>query len=353
MRRGMTVAISALVLLLVCSAGWGKEIHKTFDGIKAVELGTASGDCVVQTHASSEVIVDLVYDDKLEGTFEYEIKKSGSTLVIKEEWKRGSHSGKVVWTLTVPADTEMEFGTASGDITVSGLTKSIEAATASGDIDARDMKGDIEIATASGDAKLVNLEGDVEIATASGDIHVEKARGELELSTASGEITAIGLSDGIELNAASGDIDISDSRGDFDVSAASGDINLTNVEGTFDVSCASGDITAEGVKIGGASEFSVASGDVEIVLAKTCEFDLEVNSASGDVTLDYNGNPVKGMFVFTIRKDKGRIVCPFKFDKEEEFEQNGKKHLRKTFSKDGDTPVVKVNSASGTVELKK
>ncbi len=353
MRRGMILAAAALVLLLASGAGIGKEVHKSFDGIKAVELGTASGDCIVKTHGSDEVIVDIVYEDKLEGKVEFKIEKSGDKLVLEEEWDRGSHKGKIVWTLTVPADTKMDFGTASGDITVSGLTNSIDAATASGDIDARDMKGDIEIATASGDALLLNLYGEVDVATASGDITVKKAGGEVELSTASGDIDAVGLSDDVELNAASGDIEISGSVADFDVSAASGDIKISNCQGAFDVSCASGDITAEGLKIAGASDFSVASGDVEVSLAETCEHDLEINSASGDVTLDYNGNPVKGMFVFTIRKDKGQIVCPFKFDTEEEFKQNGKKHLRKTFSKDGDTPVVKVNSASGKVELKK
>lgn len=353
MRRGMTLAVMALVLLLASGAGLGKEIHKAFDGITAVELGTLSGDCVVKTHGSDEVIVDLVYEDKLEGRVEFKMKKSGSTLKLEEEWEKGSHSGKIVWTLTVPADTEMEFGTASGDITVSGLTKSIEAATASGDINASDMKGDIDIATASGDAELANIEGDIEISTASGDIFVKNASGNIEFSTASGDIEASGLRDDIDLNVASGDIEISDSEGNFDLNAASGDIDISGIKGVLDVSCASGDITAKGVIIGGASDFSVASGDVEVVLAETCEFDLNVNSASGNVTLDYNGNPVKGLFVFTIRKGKGRIVCPFDFDNEEEFEQNGKKHLRKSFSKGGDTPVVKVNSASGTVKLKK
>lgn len=353
MKRGMTLAVMALVLLLASGAGMGKEVHKSFDGIKAVELGTLSGDCIVKTHSSSEVIVDLVYEDKLEGKVEFKMEKSSGTLELREEWDKGSHRGKIVWTLTVPADTEMDFATASGDITVSGLTNSIEAATASGDIDARDMKGDVEIATASGDAKLVNLYGDIEISTASGDIDIKKAGGEIEFSTASGDIEAVGLSDEIDLNTASGDIEISGSEGNFDVNAASGDIDLSDVNGTFDVNCASGDITAKGITIGGASDFNVASGDVEVILAETCEFDLDINSASGNVTLDYNGNPVKGLFVFTIRKGKGRIVCPFDFDNEEEFKQNGKKHLRKSFSKGGDTPVIKVNSASGKVELKK
>jgi DUF4097 and DUF4098 domain-containing protein YvlB len=339
MRRGMIVAVLALALLAVSGFAGAKEVTKSFDGIEKIELSSLSGDCVVKTHSSDEVIVELYYDVKPEGAFEYEIKESGKTLIIKEKWKkrRGgfSTSGQIVWTLTVPADTEIEFSTASGDITASGLTKSIEASTASGDIDLKDMKADVDISTASGDANLVNLEGDIEISTASGDIKIEESRGEIELSTASGDIKADGVSGEIDFGAASGDISISDSKG------------------TFDVGCASGDIDVKGVSIEGASEFSVASGSVEVSLAETCGYDLELSSASGNAILDYNGNEVKGFFEFTVHKRRGKIVCPFDFDDEEEFEENDQKYVRKSFSKGGDTPRIELSTASGKAVLKK
>jgi DUF4097 and DUF4098 domain-containing protein YvlB len=340
MRKGMIVAVLALLLAFgMAETASAKEIHKTFSGIKAVDLSTVSGDCVIKTHGSSEVIVDVVYEVEPEGAVEFEFKESGKTLVIKEEWGKGKRhnytSGKIAWTLTVPAETEIEFSTASGDITASGLTGGIDARTASGDIDLRDMKGDLELSTASGDADLVNLDGDIEISTASGDISVENASGDVELSTASGDIDARGLSDNVDLSAASGDIDISDSKA------------------AFDISCASGDIVVKNVVITGESDFSVASGDIEIVLAKTCGFDLELNSASGNVILDYNGNEVKGFFEFTAHKRHGKIVCPIGFDKEEEYEEHGETYLRKSFSKGGDTPRIELSTASGKAVLKK
>ena len=341
MRRGMIVTVLALAILVASSfidTASAEEVRKTFDGISKVDLSSISGDCVVRTHSSNEVIVELFYDVKPEGLFDPEMKKSGSTLVLKEKWKKRknlSTSGEIIWTLTVPADTEIEFSTASGDITASGLTKSIEASTASGDIKLENMKADVDISTASGDADLVNLKGDIEISTASGDIDIVESSGDIELSTASGDIKADGV------------------RGEIDLGAASGDISISDSRGTFDVGCASGDIDVKGVTIEGESEFSVASGSVEVLLAETCGYDLELSSASGNVVLDYNGNEIKGFFEFTAHKRRGKISCPFDFDKEEEFEEHDETYLRKSFSRNGDTPKVELSTASGKAVLKK
>ena len=197
------------------------------------------------------------------------------------------------------------------------------------------MNCDVDLSTASGDIMLVNLQGDMDLSTASGDIVVENVKGDVELSTASGDITAAGLSGVVDLSAASGDIEISGSKG------------------AFDINCASGDITAKDLVIAGESEFSAASGDIEITLAETSGFDLDLNSASGDILLDYSGNEVRGFFEFTASKRHGRIVCPFGFDSEEEYEQGGETNLRKSFSKGGDTPRIELTTASGKAELKK
>lgn len=337
MKRGMTIIISVIILMLVCShpqTGWGKEIHKKFEGKESVELNTVSGDCIIKTHRSNEIIVDLFYDVEPEDAFEYKIREVGKSLIIKERWHSSSR-GEVTWTLTVPAGTEIEFSTASGDLTAEGLSKSFEASTASGDIEIQDMNGEIEISTASGDVVIMNARGEIEISTASGDIRIEKSGGEVELSTASGEIEAVDIDDEIELSTASGDIEISNSRG------------------IFNLGCASGSVKAEEIKIEGMSNFSTASGEVEVILAETSKYDLELSTASGDVVLDYNGHSIEGYFEFVARKRRSRIKCPFDFEDEEEFEKNGHTYVRKSFHKKGKTPEIHLHTATGTVELKK
>lgn len=320
MKKGMPIIVVAIILVLGYGYPLGareKVDHKEFDGVKSIRLGTVSGDCIIKTHRSSKVIVDLVYDVDPEDALDYKIEERQGKLVIKERWDGGSSSGDVLWTLTVPDDAEIDFSSASGNLEVTGPIGEIDASTASGDIGLENVSGEIEVSTASGEVTITKGDGDVEISTASGDVEGNGIKGEINISTASGEI------------------EISDSKG------------------VFELSCASGEITAEGITVEGSSNFSTASGSVEVILAKTSEYDLSLSAASGDVTLDYNGNAIKGYFEFEARKRRGSIKCPFDFDKEEEIEKWDKTYVRKSFSRSGNEPEINLHTASGKVVLKK
>lgn len=338
MKKGMTLVISIMILALAFGsafAGREKSIRKEFDGLEGVELNTVSGDCVVKTHSSSEIIVELWYDVEPEDAFEYKFEERRNKLIIKEHWHGRRSSGEVLWTITLPEGAEMEFSAASGDIKASGPLGSFEASTASGDIDVTGVDGDVEISTASGDITIIDADGEKKVSTASGDIHIEDSSDDLDMSTASGDIEVVGV------------------NGDLEFSTASGEIEVSECRGTFDLSCASGEITVHDVVIEGASEFSTASGSVKVVLSETCGYDLELATASGDVTLDYNGNDVKGYFEFEAKKRGGRIVSPFDFDDEEEYERYDQKYVRKWFTRGSDSPKIYLSTASGKVVLKK
>jgi len=100
----------------------------------------------------------------------------------------------------------------------------------------------------------------------------------------------------------SGDVEAKDIKGDIEIRAASGDTKLTNVVAAIDIKASSGDVEISNVEFTGASQFTLASGDIEVSLAKTSNYDLTFSTASGDMVIDYNGNPLKGYYVF-----KGKI----------------------------------------------
>ena len=310
--------IVGLAVLFLSSAIYAKEetIRKTFDAKETVRIKTVSGDCFIKKGSSNHITVEVTYSVRPQGSFEPEFYERGNTLKLQERWY-GSSSGRVTWEITVPANTEIEFSTASGDLTVAELTKSIEASTASGNL------------------TIEKCDADYDLSTASGDISFEDSQGDFDLSTASGDIECFNVDGFFDLSTASGSIDISDSRGEFDLSCASGSVRALNVE------------------IEEESNFSTASGRVEVRLAKSAEFDLDLSSASGSVTLDYNGNTIKGYFEFTARKRRGRINSPIKFEDEEEFERHGQTYVRKSFSKGGKSPRIFLETASGKVTLKK
>ena len=137
------------------------------------------------------------------------------------------------------------------------------------------------------------------------------------------------------------------------IKTASGEINISDSKGEFTLGTASGDIEASNMEFTAESSLSTASGEISVELAKSLTYDMTLSTASGNVDLDYNGNDVKGFFEFTARKDKGKIVSPFKFDKEEVIEKNGKEYDKKSFTKGGVSPKVYLKTASGTVRLEK
>jgi len=303
--------------------GWGllfaqnmKEINKTFEAKKSVRIQTVSGDCVVKTGDAGKITVQVKYSERAEDSFEADMQEKSNSLKLRERWHGSSSGGRVEWTVTVPAETEIEFSTASGDFSAEDINIMLDASTASGDITIENSQGEFEISTASGDISIMDSKGEFDFSTASGDIKSSKMTGEMEFST------------------------------------ASGDIKIRNGEGVFELSCASGDIETSGLVIKEESSFSTASGDVEVELAKSSEFDLELSAASGDVTLDYNGNDIKGYFEFTAKKRSGSIRSPIDFDNEKEYGRNGDDYVKKSFSKGGQTPKIYLSTASGRAMLK-
>lgn len=297
------IILSLIVLLMVffnfsLQAGDKVEVNKTFKPKGTVKIKTVSGDCVVNKGASSEIKVHLVYTfpkDKFEPVFEEE----GDTLILKEEFsKKGNGkgvSGSSTWTVAVPGNTNIEFSSASGDFSATGLSSAVRAKAA------------------------------------SGDIHVENFKGKLETKVASGDITV--------------------KKSDIEalVKTASGDIKIMDAKGHFKLQCASGDIEAADVVITGECDIQCVSGDVAMTLAKTGEYDLNMKTVSGNITLDYNGSPVKGYFKF--KGKKGHIHSDIPFDNEDTSKYNP--FTERYFKKGGDSPEVSLKTVSGNLAFKK
>ena len=320
MRNNLKFFIIGAALLIgwsVCYPQDMKEINKTFEVKKNVRIQTVSGDCILMTGDPGKITVKVKYSANIEGSFEADMQEKSNSLKLRERWHRSSSGGKIEWTVTVPQETEIEFSTASGDLSADEINILLEASTASGDIIIERSKGDYEISTASGDIDISDSNGKFDFSTASGDIKASQMSGELELST------------------------------------ASGDIKLRNGEGLFELNCASGDIKVSGINVNEESSFSTASGDIEVELADSPDYDLDLSAASGDVTLDYNGNEIKGFFEFTAKKRSGNIKSPFEFDKEEEYGRNGDEYVKKSFSRGGQSPKIYLSTASGRATLKK
>jgi DUF4097 and DUF4098 domain-containing protein YvlB len=296
-QKTLLLMLMISLLFLSSPAGDKKEVNKTFKPKEMVEIKTVSGDCVINKGSSSEINVQVVYtytDDEFALAFE----EQGNTLVMKEEFlkKTGdqSHHGESHWTVTLPEKTKVDFKSASGDLDANGLMNGLSVKVASGDITAKDISGNIQVKSASGD---------------------------IDIDNSSGEITA---------------------------EAASGDIKLNDVKGKFDIKAASSDVEANGIQFDKESSFKTVSGELLVKLSKSCTVDLSLAAVSGDVTLDYNGNPVTGYFEFN--GQKGNISSDIPFDDKEK--DSFSPFVTRYFDK-GDSPRITLKAVSGDLIFKK
>jgi hypothetical protein len=307
-----------LALLLVCNIAFSqKTVDKKFSGIKNIRLNTGSGDIAIKKGSGTDVrvLVKYSYDDN-----EYTpiLEQSGSKLVLREEFERGSHSGNSNWTLEVPDKLVVNLNTGSGDITVGDLDVELRSNTGSGNVDVTNVKGILDFNTGSGDVEVFQGSGEVSVNTGSGTIRASKG------------------------------------TGDFDFNAGSGTITLDDMKGDFRANVGSGNIRAKAISIAGSSSFNSGSGNVDVTLSAALNNNINVNSGSGDATLNFNGNAIEGEVVMTANERNGTIVAPFKFDREETLDDDRDNARIQKTAKIGSKDIkIKVGTGSGTAEITK
>jgi len=287
--------LSTIACLVAWSYTHAQEIDKTLSGIEEVRMEIASGDVTFVKSSDANVSV------KLKHTFNTDynptVEKRGNRLIIEEQRNQGSYSGSSIWTISLPDNLEIHFNTGSGNVKISGISV------------------DADMNSGSGTFELINAQGEFEINTGSGNIIAQDVNGELQINS------------------------------------GSGDIKLNNVVSEVNANVGSGDIEAAGVSIRGRSWFNSGSGDVEVELSRPTDYDLSVNSGSGDATLDFGGNAIEGTVAMKANKRNGSIKAPFDFDSSEEIDNGNSTVVKKTKKLGTKNIDIKVGTGSGTAKI--
>lgn len=311
-----TRKITLVTILTLCIASFSfgqKTINKSFSGIKDITLTTGSGNGIVKKSSSQEVKVTLYYtynDDDYKPNFE----QSGDRLIIDEEFsgrRNWNVRGRAEWTLEVPDGIELEFKTGSGNIDVDGVNINVLAKSGSGNIEINNLEGKLRINTGSGNIDLSRVIGRHDGSTGSGEIRIDRSEGDARFSTGSGNIRVRDISGGIEFSTGSGNIDV------------------------------------EGATIKNHSRVSTGSGNAEVVLSSVLDYDINLSTGSGNVTLDFNGNKIEGEFTLE-SSEKSDIRAPFRFNNEYD---RGRRYIKE--AKIGSKNIeVSVKTGSGRAVIR-
>jgi hypothetical protein len=311
---------SAVLFTTLVSIGQN-NLDKSFTGVKKIKMSIASGDCKIQKSTGAGVSVSLRYT--FTNGYQPIVEQEGDRLILRENWDRNNNrnnNGEATWTLMVPDGMDLSFHAGSSNLDISGLSLDLNAITGSGNLTFTNLKGDIRATTGSGDVELENFDGEISTTTGSGSTRV------------------------------------SQSKGDLTVTCGSGNVKIMDSEATFSATTGSGDVSGRNISIKGSSRFTSGSGNSELVLASTPQFNLSVSSGSGNAKLDFNGNEIKGEIVMKANKKNGSISAPFEFDKTEEID-NGSRYdnditIQKTVVKGNGTQRISVSTGSGDAVIK-
>ena len=286
------VALPAVVLLAAAATATanGSDVVKgSFErtlkvtGPVDLEVTTGSGDIKVRTGEAGTVEIKARiqghYDRDQEGGNVEEsvhyleqhppIEQDGNHIRIgRMEDRHLSRNISIDYELTVPAETQFNGQTGSGDLSVEGIRGPVDAKTGSGNMDFRSISSNVRVRTGSGDAKFEGISADrVEIETGSGNTDLRDMRCSLSLRTGSGDIRAQGEPTGEwNLRSGSGEITIhlpSELAFDLDAHTSSGGVSTglpITLQGTLGRGELRGKVRGGGVRL----ELHTGSGDIRV-----------------------------------------------------------------------------------------
>lgn len=145
--------------------------------------------------------------------------------------------------------------------------------TVSGRVKVHKMGGSLDIRTVSGDIEVLTAKNGVRCKTVSGDIHLEEIVGNADLKTTSGKISVEGIKGSVKAETVSGNIKLEafSHAEEVEMESISGNIRLR------------GELSP-----GGIYEINSHSGNVEMSIPSDSNFELRVETFSGDMQCDFD-----------------------------------------------------------------
>lgn len=277
MKNAMTFIVSLIFAGNIFANNTFETIKKSFDATKlsSVQIETDSIDVDFTGENTKTAYVEVLRFEK--NRCDLNIENDKTSLFIKIENKNKNFSNflrfdkhcRAEIRIKVPKNTSLKIDAASADIKASGVSRA-DIHTASGDVSLAGVSKGAEIRTASGEINLINVLGGTNIRTASGEVRLARAIGDINISTASGDIDAELESSNVIISTASGDTEIS---------------GLTNY---FKYSSASGSLKAVWKKavVKGKSYIKTVSGDIKLLFPRGSKISLIMHTLSGSVYVD-------------------------------------------------------------------
>jgi DUF4097 and DUF4098 domain-containing protein YvlB len=194
------------------------------------------------------------------------IEQTGNIVRIGARHEYLNHVS-IDYEIEAPADSYLDAGSGSGDITDDGIGDNAKLTTGSGNIHATGLHGGFTAGTGSGNVYAEQIgQGDVKAETGSGNIELKDLRGGLHAHTGSGNIKAGGTpTNSWHLETGSGNVDLwaGDAPLTLDAETGSGSVHTDRemlTQGSIDKHHVTGKLNGGGPTV----RVETGSGDIRV-----------------------------------------------------------------------------------------
>jgi DUF4097 and DUF4098 domain-containing protein YvlB len=283
-------------------------------------------------------------------------------LGLHGDWPQSGQQGgaRVDTTVAFPRDGVVDLSTFSGDIAVTGWTRTearIVATTERGQLRWRVSSGRITIETESYRGRTGETRYELSVPegvrvimrTTSGDLVARGVKGPVDAHTSNGDIEVVDAGERVELETLNGDIRGSRLRGEVEATSVNGDVTLDDVEArSVHVESTGGDLVLGNIRSGDVSAETV-SGEVEFRGAIQAGGQYEFNSHSGDIVLTVPANVAAR---FSVETYSGEVDSDFPITLQPGQNRGQNRPIEFVLGGGGDARVI-AETFSGDIDIRR
>lgn len=178
----------------------------------------------VEVYVGDAGVIQLMLDAS--DVDDFEIFQAGDRISVRHpsRWRMRGRSSRLV--AHVPAGTDVEINSSSGEVRLVGRLGIVRVHTASGDIAVGDAAR-LDVNTASGSCTCGDIDGEANVSSVSGDCTMRRVGGRLEATLTSGDLRIERCDGDLVASSASGDVRVGRCGGsDIAIRSISGDVRV-------------------------------------------------------------------------------------------------------------------------------
>ncbi|MBE7500626.1 MAG: DUF4097 family beta strand repeat protein [Verrucomicrobiales bacterium] len=186
-----------------------------------------------------------------------------------KSWRNWGSGLQVRYTVTLPAQFDLDLKTAGGSITVPDLTGTVLASTSGGSLKLGAIQGPVTCRTSGGSISVKSASQPADLRTSGGNVTIEIAKAAAKLSTSGGSIRVDSAYGPLEADTSGGNIDIRDAHAAVDASTSGGSVSAR--------------LAADQT---GGCRLSTSGGNVRLTVPREIHADIDARTSGGSVNTD-------------------------------------------------------------------